>query len=362
MNSVEFEQLLAEYDYIFPQSAIALAPASPRDAAKLLVIDQNSDTTTDDTFANLDQHLPTNSVLVMNRTKVIPSRIILNKPTGGQVEVLLLNPHAPLESFQYRALINKSVEPGITLTLNQEPIFQIISREESEYLLQTTLESNQLQNLLEQHGLIPLPPYLKHSPLTESERREKYQTTFAETPGSVAAPTASLHFTPQLLQKIQQRGIQIHYVTLHVGLGTFATLTPDKLTTNTLHTEHYQIDQPTAQALTQAKQSGQPIIAVGTTVVRCLESAHDGQGKILAGAGETNIFLSPNKTQIAFVDGLITNFHVPKSSLLMLVSCFVSREQLLKLYAAAIARGYKLFSFGDGMLIKPKTNDSLSFH
>ncbi|TRZ52551.1 tRNA preQ1(34) S-adenosylmethionine ribosyltransferase-isomerase QueA, partial [bacterium] len=201
------------------------------------------------------------------------------------------------------------------------------------------------QKIFQKYGETPIPPYIKNTKLSEMQLREKYQTVFAKKTGSVAAPTASLHFTEELLEKLKKQGIQIEFVTLHVNLGTFSPLTEEALKTGKLHKEWYEISEKTAEALIKAKKEGRPIIAAGTTTVRTLEQL---EGK--AGAGETRLFIRPCD-KFKFIDGMITNFHVPKSSLLMLVSAFVGREKLFELYDEAMKKDFRFFSFGDGMLL-----------
>jgi S-adenosylmethionine:tRNA ribosyltransferase-isomerase len=348
----DFAQLLADYDYSFPESSVALVPASPRDAARLLVVDRDGSAVTDTTFAHLDECLPENAVVVFNETRVVPARLVLAKPTGGKVDVLLLDASLAAPG-SLRALANRRLAVGSALMDGDRAVLEVVAHEESEYRFRALVPAEELRALLVRQGQVPLPPYLRHSPLDEGQRRTEYQAVFARHDGSVAAPTASLHFTESLLEKLRARGVEIRYVTLHVGLGTFAPLTPEKVASGRLHVERYDISSETADALAAAKAAGRPVIAVGTTVTRCLESAHDGAGAIRAGAGETDIFIHPGNPP-RFVDGLVTNFHVPKSSLMMLVAAFVPRERLLAIYKEAVARGYRLFSFGDGMLVRPR--------
>lgn len=334
--------ILSAYDYTFPQELIATTPAHPRDSARLLIFDRETNETCCDTFRNITKYLPKNAVLVLNDTRVFPARMHLTKETGGRVEALYL----ATEQENIRALVGGRIHPGDKLAWQDDCAFTVLSRTEKEAMLMPSFPIEQLPALLERYGETPLPPYIKHSPLTEPERREEYQTVFAQENGSVAAPTAGLHFTKDLLQKITDHGCTIKHVTLHVNLGTFAPLTEEHLRTRTLHEEWYAIDPETAQLLRDAKNEGRPIIAVGTTVVRTLESAFR-TGKM---AGPTRLFLSPDNPP-TFVDALITNFHVPKSSLLMLVAAFTGREKLLDLYRQAIDQKFRLFSFGDGMMV-----------
>ncbi len=338
--------LLDKFDYQFPERLIAQKPAHPRDSARLLVYDRKTKRSTHDTFKNLGAYLPPNAVLVLNQTKVIPARMLVKKPTGGIVELLYLSN----DGETIHALLNKQIEPGTVLRLTKTTTFTAIKKLEKGYKLKPSFPISKLFDILNRYGHTPIPPYIKYSTLSEKKLREEYQTIFAKLAGSVAAPTASLHFTKRLFVDLKKRGIDTTFVTLHVGLGTFAPVTTDQLTKKKLHKEFYSIDKTAADFLDQAKKQGRPIIAVGTTVVRTLESATDKSGRLKKLSGATDLFIQ-EKDKIKFVDCLITNFHVPKSSLMMLVSAFVGRTTLLNLYKKAIARKYRLFSFGDGMLI-----------
>jgi S-adenosylmethionine:tRNA ribosyltransferase-isomerase len=227
----------------------------------------------------------------------------------------------------------------------------VIGRTENQYIFKPSFPISRIIAILMRHGTTPIPPYIKHSPLSEKKLRTEYQTVFARVRGSVAAPTASLHMTPRLFRALKKAGHEVRYVTLHVGLGTFAPLTENQLATGKLHTEQYSIAAPTARALNAAKKAGRPIIAVGTTVARTLESAARGTARLTVPRGATDIFIRPGYA-FSFVDGLITNFHVPRSSLMMLVAALVGREKILEIYRTAIQKKFRLFSFGDGMLIR----------
>lgn len=344
---MNFEQILNQYDYDFPTSAIAQEPASPRDSAKMFVYDRASHEITHNKFLNLVDHIPNNAVIVFNQTRVIPARLTLKKPTGGKAIILYLE---ALKNT-IKVLSDRKLNIGETLKLNSKTSFKITKQDGQYYFLKPSFDIKKIQSILEKYGDVPIPPYIKHSPLTQIELKEKYQTVFAKQKGSVAAPTASLHFSKRLLTKIKKRGITMAYVTLHVNQGTFATLKEENLQTGKLHSEWYEIDAKTQKLLNKAKKDERPIIAVGTTVVRTLESASNTKGEISKATGTTNLFIKPGY-KFKFIDQIITNFHVPKSSLLMLVAAFVGREQILSLYKIAIAKKYKLFSFGDGMYIK----------
>ncbi len=335
---------LAAYDYQFPKELIAQEPAHPRDAARLMVFDRTSGETSLDTFTSITEYLPKNCVLVFNETKVLPARMKL-EADGKIIEVLCLG----TDEDSLNVLAPGALQPGMIASWAGHTL-TCTERDGKEATLQPSFPIDQTVPLLEQFGTTPLPPYIDHSKLTEDQKRSEYQTVFAQNAGSVAAPTAGLHFTAELIEQIKRSGRDVRYVTLHVGLGTFAPLTEEQLKTHTLHEETYWIDDETSAFLNNAKEEGRPIIAVGTTTVRTLESAAvDGQ-TLTNSYGKTTLFLSPENPP-RFVDGLVTNFHVPESSLLMLVAGFVGRNQLMKLYQLAIAERFRLFSFGDGMLV-----------
>jgi S-adenosylmethionine:tRNA ribosyltransferase-isomerase len=345
--SINFKRLLRDYNYNLPADFIALKPVRPRDSAKLLVYQRSSNKISYDKFFNLSGYLPLGSVLVFNQTKVIPARLVLQKESGGKVRVLYLG----RVGNYLEVLADRKLTIDSDIFLNDKLKFKVIKHSRAHYLLKPSFAVSQLNKILEQYGKTPLPPYLRYSPLSESSRREQYQTVFARVPGSVAAPTASLHFTKRLLHNLKKSGVSLKFVTLHVNLGTFAPLTQDQVITNKLHREYYEIDKSTAQFLNKAKMEQRPIIAVGTTVVRALESSCVANNKIKKLRGDTRLFIKPGY-KFKFVNGLITNFHVPRSSLLMLVSAFLSRQKLFKLYNLARRRNFRFFSFGDGMMIR----------
>lgn len=336
--------ILAAYDYHFPEALIAQSPASPRDSARLMVYDRASDAMMLDTFAHIDEYLPEGCVLVFNETKVIPARMTLDL-AGKAVDVLCLG----IDGDTLRAMAPRAVQPGMVASWAGF-LLEVVARDGKEAILKPSFPIDETEALLERFGKTPLPPYIEAAGMTEEERRSEYQTVFAKSAGSVAAPTAGLHFTPELIERIKTSGRDVRYVTLHVGLGTFAPLTDEQVATRTLHEEAFFIDEETADFLNAAKKAKRPIVAVGTTTVRTLESSSDDGVTITNNYGKTTLFLSPENPP-RFVDAVVTNFHVPKSSLLMLVAGFVGRNRLMKLYQAAIAEKFRLFSFGDGMLI-----------
>lgn len=347
MAKSKFEKLLDQYDYALPESFIAQNPVNPRDSAKLLVYDRKSKRTSIDIFKNLIKYLPKNSVLVFNETKVIPARLNVTKPTGGKVSILFL----AQEGNAIRVLANKKLEPNSTLKLNNNISFSVLEKLENEYILRPSFDIQDLFHILEKYGETPIPPYIKRNTSSEKKLREEYQTVFAKQEGSVAAPTASLHFTNYLMEKIKDAGHEIYFVTLHVNLGTFAKLTEEHVASGTLHKEWFEIPGGTAEKLNKAQSENKNIIAVGTTVVRTLESAVNDQGKLENLFGTTDLFMTENY-RVKFVDSVITNFHVPKSSLLMLVTAFIPRKILFELYKTAQEKNFRFFSFGDGMLIR----------
>lgn len=341
--------MIARYDYTFPSELIAKAPAHPRDAAKLMVFDRATDQISFSTFKDIGKFLPEKSVLVLNETKVIPARLKLMRSTGGVVQVLCLGAVSSSRG-SIRVLSPKKLREGEFLTLHKKEGFVVKKYVQKEWLLEANFPLPKLQKEMEKFGTMPLPPYIKHTPLTEREIKREYQTVFAKNPGSIAAPTASLHFTKKLLHDLEKQGHRIIRITLHVHLGTFAPLTEEQWKGGKLHTEEFFIDQRSVRALDIAKREGRKIIAVGTTVARTLESASDRHGKIIKSSGTTDLFIREGYPW-KMIDGLITNFHVPRSSLLMLVSAFAGRDSVMDLYEQAIKKKFRLFSFGDGMLI-----------
>jgi len=341
-----FIDLINEYNYNFPHELIAQNPANPRDSAKLLIYKQGMGKMFFDTFSNLTKYLPKDAVLVFNETKVIPARLTLKKETGGKVKILYIKTCRDL----IKVLADTRLRTDSKLNLNNNIFFRVEKQEEKYYFLKPSFPVKNLYNIFEKYGQTPLPPYIKNTQLNEDELRDKYQTVFAKIRGSVAAPTASLHFTKRLLSKIENAGFDIRFTTLHVNLGTFAPLTEENIKTQKLHSEYYSIDTETAAFLSEAKKSGRPIVAIGTTVVRTLESASDNKGNLVKLLGETELFIKEGY-KFKFVDGIVTNFHVPKSSLLMLVAAFIGKRKMFELYRKAIERKFRLFSFGDGMMI-----------
>jgi len=349
----------SDFDYRLPESSIAQTPVEPRDSSRLLVLHRDTGKLEHRIFRDVTDYLNAGDLLVLNQTRVIPARIYARKETGGRVEILLLRRR---DTLTWEALVGgKGLRVGkqfyIETLDNDSQTVQaevIETLEGSERLIRF---SEPIEPYFPKVGNVPLPPYI-HEKLDDPER---YQTVYARDPGSAAAPTAGLHFTPRLLEELQVKGVRTAYVTLHVGLDTFAPVTEDDPEDHKIHTEWCELPQETADLINRTKQSGGQIVAVGTTSVRTLESAaiHNTQSAVLptdhlslitAFTGPTSLFILPGYP-FKIVDAMITNFHLPKSSLIMLVSAFAGREKILETYETAVQEGYRFYSFGDAMLI-----------
>ena len=361
MNS---DQLLASYDYELPESLIAQTPVVPRDSSRLLVVhpDNTVPLVTHSVFCDLPSFLQPGDLLVLNNTRVIPARLYGKKTSGAMVEVLLLEER---QSNCWLALVKpgRRLPPGSTIIFTSSAgtdaeetlTAEVVARDEATggRILQFKLPPGiALMQQLEKFGQVPLPPYITS---TQSQP-EQYQTVYAERLGAIAAPTAGLHFTDELLHRCAQRGIGTVFVTLHVGVGTFRPVEVEDITTHQMHGEWVEVPALTVQKIRESKASGGRIIAVGTTVTRALEAASVG-GELQPYCGKTELFIYPGY-QWRVVEGLITNFHLPRSSLLMLVSALIGRQRLLNVYQEAIAHQYRFYSFGDGMLILPEARTS----
>lgn len=360
---MSIDRRLASYDYTLPDTLIAQSPCVPRDRARLLVI-KDRETYDHAIVRDLPDLLQAGDLLVLNNTRVIPARLYGHKPGGMPVEVLLLEPQADVAhglTNCWLALVKpgKRLKPGATIVFSKASDRQgtgvlratviAIDAATGGRLLQFDVPAGTtLNEWIEQLGQMPLPPYI-----TQPEAQpDQYQTVYADRPGAVAAPTAGLHFTPELLQHLQARGIEQAVVTLHVGVGTFRPVEAETITDHTMHAEWIEVPPATVSNIEQTRAHGGRIIAVGTTVVRSLETAAQS-GTLQPFRGKSNLFIYPGY-QWRVVDGLMTNFHLPKSSLLMLVSALIGRQRLLDLYQVAIAEQYRFYSFGDAMLILPE--------
>lgn len=336
----------SDFDYDLPERLIAQHPSERRDHSRLLVLDRKTGAVTHRHFYDLPELLVPGDVLVLNNTRVLPARLYGQKVGGtATVEVLLLKP------AQERDVWEVLVRPGKRLKVGAEVVFGDgllrgrVTRETEAGRLMAFSYQGIFEEILEAIGTMPLPPYI-HERLDDAER---YQTVYAKALGSAAAPTAGLHFTPALLDVLRAKGIEVVEILLHVGLGTFKPVSADEISDHHMHTEHYEVSAEAARTINQAKAEGRRIIAVGTTSTRTLESA-SVNGVLQAGSGETDIFIYPGYT-FQMVDAQITNFHLPKSTLLMLVSALAGRETVLAAYREAVLMDYRFFSFGDAMLI-----------
>lgn len=343
--------LVTDFDFELPPQQIATQPAEPRDAARLFVLDRAGDRHEHRVFRNLPGYLRAGDLLVLNDTKVQPWRLRGRRHTGGAVEALLLDVRGELaEGFlkpskKLRVGDRLPMEGGALELELLEPLGG------GRWRLQLSAPAAEVAATLERVGRAPLPPYIDRDGDEDVARdRERYQTVFAARPGAVAAPTAGLHFTPGLLAQLEALGVVTARVTLHVGEGTFAPLRSDVVEAHRMHHERYELPASTAAAIAATRQRGGRVVAVGTTSARTLESCATADRLVAAGSGTTDLFLYPGKP-LQVVDALLTNFHLPKSTLLMLVSAFAGRERVLAAYRDAVQRGYRFFSFGDAMLI-----------
>ncbi|MDO9601787.1 MAG: tRNA preQ1(34) S-adenosylmethionine ribosyltransferase-isomerase QueA [Rhodocyclaceae bacterium] len=337
---------LDDFDYALPPECIAQAPLAERSASRLLVM--KDDTLEDRGFTDLPDFLAPGDLIVMNDTRVMHARLYGIKPTGGQVEVLVERMTAEDEVLaQVRA--SKPPRAGSWLRLENAFDAEVLGREGEFYHLRFHAnEPGNAVELIERYGNLPLPPYIERQAANADE--ERYQTVYARERGSVAAPTAGLHFDAPLLERLRARGVGIAYVTLHVGAGTFQPVRVQDLAQHHMHIERYVLPQATADAVAATRRRGGRIVAVGTTTLRTLESVVNADGSLKVGAGETALFVSPGY-EFRVADLLITNFHLPKSTLLMLVSAFGGMDNIRAAYAHAIDSGYRFFSYGDAMLI-----------
>ena len=340
---------LSDFNYDLPEELIALYPQAQRSASRLLCLDRDNGDITHRTFADLPALLNKNDLIVFNNTKVMPARLHGYKASGGKVELLIeriTDSHRAV--CQIRA--SKSPQPGARITIAEDVWLEVEGREGSFFIISSLKEP--LFELLEAHGHMPLPPYINRD--DEAFDRERYQTLFAKRPGAVAAPTAGLHFDEPLLRAIDEKGLDKAYVTLHVGAGTYQPVRVDDISTHQMHKEYLEVDDTVCEQIRACRERGGRVIAVGTTCVRSLETAAlhaASQGLDMAPyAGDTDIFLYPGKS-FRCVDAVVTNFHLPESTLLMLVSAFSSRDMIMKAYAEAISERYRFFSYGDAMFI-----------
>ncbi|NLL36192.1 MAG: tRNA preQ1(34) S-adenosylmethionine ribosyltransferase-isomerase QueA [Fretibacterium sp.] len=355
---------LASYDYFLPEERIAQAPASPRDSSRLLVWSVRSGRVEHRFFRDIIDFLEPEDLLVLNDTRVLPARLLGMRSGGGFAEILLLEPAAP-DFCLWKALVRpgRRLHPGSEVQVGDRMLKIEACEEEGTRLVRVGRGREDVLNFLDRFGKTPLPPYIHTDEGDWGDWKEAYQTIFALREGSVAAPTASLHFTEELLRRIEEKGVSKAWVTLHVGLGTFRPVKTSDIRAHVIHSEHCEVPSATAEAIVACRRRGGRVVAAGTTVARALESSADSEGHIIPGAQSTRLFIYPGFS-FRVVNALLTNFHLPKSSLLMLVSAFAAtlycgedEEQraladLRSLYECAIAERYRFFSFGDAMFVQ----------
>lgn len=347
MNNLKLD----DFDYYLPDSLIAKYPLEKRDNSKMLVLDKTTGEIEHKHFFDIVDYLNKDDILILNNTKVIPARLLGKKETGAKIEIFLTR---PFENNIWSALIrnSKRLKENDIVIISDELKVLIKEKKESkdgnipEHIVKLIYEGNNINEILDKTGKIPLPPYLQRE--AEEKDKETYQTVYAKVEGSVAAPTAGLHFTKEILDKIKNKGIKIGFINLNVGLGTFLPVKTDDIKNHKMHTESYTIPPETSELINNKKGK---IIAIGTTTIRCLESCYKKYNKIIPITDETDIFIYPPfKFEVA--DFLLTNFHLPKSTLIMLVSAFSTRDIIINAYNEAVKNNYRFFSYGDCMFIK----------
>lgn len=342
---------LKEFDYKLPKKLIAGKPVTPRDRSRLLVLNRKNNIIEHRRFFEIIDHLKKGDVLVCNQSKVIPAKIfgykMINGKKSAKLDLLLLNNNNGLWEFLIKPIKRVGVGSEILIEKDAHKLKVTIEKIFDDGVAQLKFKKSdkEIFNFFDKYGGVPLPPYIQNKKI----KRSQYQTVYAKQSGSVAAPTAGFHFTNDLMDKLKKKGIQFGFVTLHVGLGTFQPVRSGKIEEHKMHSEKFELDQKTADLLNKAKQNKQRIIAVGTTSVRVLESSYQN-GKFVSQTTETDIFIYPGY-QFKAVDAMITNFHLPESTLLMLVSAFAGKELIDKAYSEAIQEKYRFYSFGDAMLI-----------
>jgi S-adenosylmethionine:tRNA ribosyltransferase-isomerase len=341
--------LVKDFDYHLPGKLIARYPATERDASRLMLLDHQTGAIADRLFKNISDYLEPGDLLVLNDTRVIPARLFGHKGTGGKVEIFLVR-REESETERWSCLMrsSKGVSQGHTISLASGMVARVCGRINPETWLVEFEGMEPFEVWLEREGQMPLPPYLQRE--ADSQDQVRYQTVFAQIAGAVAAPTAGLHFTRTLLRTLEEKGIAITCLTLHTGLGTFQPVRAERVEDHRIHSERYCISAETAEAIRFTKERGGRVVAVGTTTARTLEYAAYGAGQVSPGTGEADIFIFPGY-KFKVVDALVTNFHLPESTLIMLVSAFAGKELVFKAYREAVERCYRFYSYGDAMLI-----------
>ncbi len=335
----------SDFYYDLPKQLIAQTPVYPRDSSRLLIYDRKTDSIKDGVFRDILDIFNKGDLLVINNTKVLPARMFAYTKNGGKVEILLLKRHN-LTEWEVMVKPGKKARENTVLTINEELSLEVVSRTESGGRIVKFIFDGVFEDIISRVGEMPLPPYI-HEKLKDQDR---YQTVYAKNQGSAAAPTAGLHFTLELIDALKNKGVEFATVELKVGLGTFRPVKVDNLQEHQMHSEWYEITEENVEIINKAKKEKRRIIAVGTLSVRTLETVADESGYVKACSGDTNIFIYP-PYKFKCVDSLITNFHLPESTLIMLVSAFSTREKILNVYNHAVDNNYRFFSFGDAMLI-----------
>ncbi|OQY08713.1 MAG: tRNA preQ1(34) S-adenosylmethionine ribosyltransferase-isomerase QueA [Fusobacteriia bacterium 4572_132] len=337
---------LTEYDYNLPEEFIAQEPVSPRDSSKLMVLNKEKETIEHKHFYDIIDYLKKGDLLVMNSTKVIPARLMGRKKTGGFAEIFLLN-RIDINNWECLVRPGRRLKEGTKVYFGKNKLIAtIIKRKENGNRVVAFEYDGIFEEILDELGEMPLPPYIK----AELKEKDRYQTVYAQKGESVAAPTAGLHFTQELLTKIKEKGVEIAEVFLEVGLGTFRPVKTENVLEHQMHEEKYEVPVDAAEKINRAKREGRRVIAVGTTSVRTLESASEKKNEIIAKKESTDIFIYPGY-EFKIVDAIITNFHLPKSTLIMLISAFAKKDFIFEAYEKAIKDKYRFFSFGDAMFI-----------
>ncbi|MFI5262876.1 MAG: tRNA preQ1(34) S-adenosylmethionine ribosyltransferase-isomerase QueA [Candidatus Kapaibacterium sp.] len=342
---------LSDFDYELPDEFIARYPPPHREDSRLLVLHKTSGEIEDKKFTDLAEYLKSGDALVLNETRVIPARLSgIRETTGAQIEIFLLHKQADrTDTWHTLAMPAKKVKLGERIIINDDLSGEVTEElAEGERIVKFFSGMGKVEEAIEKAGAMPIPPYLKRD--SEPIDRERYQTIFARINGAVAAPTASLHFTDELLKQIEAKGVAIVKVLLHVGLGTFRPVEVEDIREHTMHAEYFEVSEEAAEKINAVKKNGRRIIAVGTTAARTLESAANDEGKVIAQSGETSIFIYP-PYKFKIVNALITNFHQPRSTLLMMISAFAGYENVMNAYRHAIEEKYRFLSYGDAMLL-----------
>jgi S-adenosylmethionine:tRNA ribosyltransferase-isomerase len=347
---------LEDYDYDLPEELIAQEPPPRRDASRLMVLERSTGRVEHRRFTDLAALLDPGDLVVLNDTRVLAARLDALRPTGGKVEILLVERVGGTEAApEWRALLNASKQPrpGQRLRIAPDLEAEILDRDAEGWRLLLDNPSGDAGQKVEELGRMPLPPYIRREPADPRAAvdRVRYQTVFARRPGAVAAPTAGLHFTPELLGELEAYGVRLAWLTLHVGPGTFLPVRTERVEDHRMHAEAFELPEPTAEAIARARAVGRRVVAIGTTVARTLEGRAREDGTVRPGAGRCDLFIYPGH-RFRVVDALLTNFHLPRSTLLLLVAAFAGREQVLAAYAEAVRRGYRFYSYGDAMLVR----------